>query len=140
MTIVSALRDYIMAYAGLAANAPVWVNYLGPAPTEYAIVPLAGGKILDRYLNGGSVREFPFALQSTESIADNQTRLATDEFYEAFSDWLEQQTEVDILPDLGAGKTALSLEAVNWGILFEQGESGTGIYQLTCLLTYEQAP
>jgi hypothetical protein len=116
------------------------VDYLGSEPTQYAIIPIAGGRIVERYINGGSVREFSFAFQSMESTADDLERLETSGFYEALADWFEQQTEIDNLPTLDAGKTAIALEALNWAFLFEQGNSETGIYQIQARLTYMQEP
>lgn len=136
MTIISALRTYIATYSGLTTGAPLWVDYLGQVPTEYSITPLAGGRIVEQYIDGGSVREFPFAFSSTESTADNLERLETIGFYEAFADWLESQTLAGTLPTL-TGKTALSIEATGWAYLYQQGDSNTAMYQIQCKLTYE---
>lgn len=138
MSIVEALRTYLLGYSGLKAGAPLWVDYLGQSNTEYAIVPLPGTKIIETYLNGASLREYPFAFQSMESTADNIERISTNGFYEALADWFEAQTEAGTLPTLETGKTAESIEATGWGSLIEQGESGTGVYQVQCKLIYRQ--
>lgn len=140
MAVIDALRTYLATYSGLEAGAPLWVGYLGPEATEYAIVPLAGAKVIESYINGKSLREFPFAFQSMESTADNLARLEAIGFYEAFADWLESQSLAGTLPNLGTKKTAERIEASGWGYLFEQGQSETGIYQITCRLVYEQQP
>ena len=107
---------------------------------NFSIVSMPGPKIAKTYLNGGTLREFPFSFQSMRITADEAARLENLGFYEAFSDWLEQQIKNDILPDLGDGKTAWSVEATNWGFLMKEGESGTAIYSIQCKLTYEQEP
>lgn len=140
MAVIDALRTYLATYSGLSAGAPLWVGYLGPEGTEYAIIPLAGDKITERYINGSSLREFPFAFQSMESTADNLARLEAIGFYEAFADWMESQSDAGTLPSLGTKKTAERIEANGWGYLFEQGQSDTGIYQITCRLIYKQDP
>lgn len=140
MSIISAIRTYLKTYTGLKTGAPVWVDYLGPIPTEYAVIPLAGEKIIEKYLNGGSLREYPFAFQSMESTADDLERLETQGFYESFSDWLETQTEAETLPSLGDKKQATAIKALGWAYLYEQGQSDTGIYQVQCKLVYEQEP
>lgn len=140
MSIISAVRTYLKTYSGLKSGAPIWVQQLGPTPTEYAVVPIPGAKVIEQYLNGGSLREFPFAFQSMESTADDLARLENQGFYEAFADWLESQTINEVLPSLGPKKTAKLIEATNWGYLFEQGESDRGIYQINCRLQYEQEP
>ena len=139
MSIISAIRSYLAGYSALKEGAPVWVDYLGPSPTEYAIAPLAGQRVIERWLDGGSLREFPFAFQSMESTADDLERLETVGFFEAFSDWLESQSDSGVFPTLGAKQTPIRIEALGWAYLYEQGVSETGVYQVQCKLTYEQA-
>jgi len=122
----------------LSENAPVWVEYLGNVPTEYAVLPLAGGRVLEEYINGKRLMEYPFAFRSMESTADDLTRLENNGFYEAFAEWLDTQTAAGNLPELPEGKRAEEIEALGWGYLFEQGNSDTGIYQVQCRLVYEQ--
>lgn len=138
MSIISAIKTYLKTYTGLKTNAPVWVDYLGPLPTEYAVIPLAGGRVLESYIDGSSLREYPFAFQSMESTADELERLETQGFYETFAEWLESQSELGILPTLASGKTAVDIMATGWGYLYEQGQSETGVYQIQCKLFYKQ--
>jgi hypothetical protein len=138
MSVLSAIKTYLATYTGLKTGAPLWVDYLGSDPTQYAVVPLAGGKIVEEYIDGGSLREYPFAFQSMESTADELARLENNGFYELLSDWLDAQTAAGTLPVLGTGKTTELIEATTWGYLFEQGVSDTGIYQVNCRLVYHQ--
>lgn len=140
MSIIESLQTYMESYSGLESGAPLWVDYLGKEPTGYSIVPMPGTRVIEKYLNGGSVREFPFMLQSMSSTADDAARLANSGFFETLADWFDSQTNTGALPTLGAKQTALSIEAVNSGYLAEQGESGTGVYAIQCKLTYEQYP
>ena len=138
MTVISGIQTYIKNYSGLASGAPVWVNFILNKP-EYSIVPLPGAHIVSTDINGNTLREFPFAFQLKESTADDPQRLANIGFFESFSDWLDAQTEAEDFPSIGAGKTPEKIEALDHGYLFQQGESGTGIYQVQAKLTYEQA-
>jgi hypothetical protein len=138
VTLISAVKTYIATYNGLEDDAGLFIELLGALPTQYALVPLPGPKIIETYIDGSSLRQYQFALQSMESTADDPARIANNEFYEAFADWLESQTEAGTLPSLGTGKTAESIEALGQPILFQLGDSGTGIYQLQCRLVYQQ--
>jgi hypothetical protein len=138
MSIIESLRTYLAAYTGLEDGAPLWVNHLRAMPTSYAIVQLPGARVLETEITGKTLREYPFAFQSMESTADDLERLENLGFFESFADWLEAQSEAGTLPDLGAGKAATAIVATSWGYLFEQGQSETGIYQITCRLEYEQ--
>ena len=138
MSMISAVKDYIKTFSGLKANAPVFVDQLGPNPTNYGIIPLAGDRVVARYLNGGSIRQFMFAVQSTESTADELERIETSGFYEALADWFESQTNSGVLPTLGTGKTCTSIAAEGWAYLYESSQSRTGVYRIQCVLEYEQ--
>jgi len=140
MSLISAVQAYLKTYSSLKSGAPVWVDNLGPSATEYSVVALPGQRIIETYLDGTTIREFPFAFQSMESTADDPERLAIIGFYEAFANWLEAQPAVGVLPSLGVKQTAEKIEATVGGYLMQQGESGTGVYQISCKLTYQQQP
>lgn len=139
MSLIDSVRTYLATYSGLATGAPLSVDHLGQSPTEYSIVPLPGSRIVETYLNGATLREYPFAIQSTESTADDPERIDNNEFYEDLAAWLETQTEAGTLPTLDSGKTALTIEALGWGYISEQGDA-TAIYLIQCKLTFEQDP
>jgi len=139
MSLLSNIKTYISGYSHLATGAPLWVDYLGSQPTGYAIIPLPGTKVVETYLDGSSLREYPFAFQSMELTADEAERLDNNGFYEAFADWLESQSYSGTLPTLASGKTAVSIEALGWAFIYESGESQTAIYRIQCKLTYEQS-
>jgi len=138
MTIIESLKTYLKTCPNLADGALLEVDHNGPA-IQYAIVPLPGARVLETYIDGASLREFPFAFQTAAITADDAERIDNAGFQETFADWLEAQTEAGNLPALDAGKAAESITATSWGYLFEQGESDTGIYQIQCKLTYHQA-
>lgn len=139
MMMLSRLKTYISGYSHLTTGAPLWVDYLGGEPTGYAIIPLPGTKVVETYLDGSSLREYPFAFQSMELTADEAERLDNNGFFEAFADWLESQSYSGTLPTLAAGKTPVSIEALGWAFIYESGESQTAIYRIQCKLTYEQS-
>ena len=136
--IIEGIRDFISTYTELKENAPVWVENLGNNPTEYAVLPLAGPRVIETYINDKRLMEFPFAFRSMESTADDLERLETNGFYEAFAEWLDEQTDKGTLPDLPEGNTAEAIEALGWGYLYQEGESNTGVYQVQCRVIYEQ--
>jgi hypothetical protein len=139
MSVISSLKTYLLTYPNLASGAGVGVDFLGPDKVSYSIVPTAGDLVLEEYIDGGSMRAFPFSIQSLESTADELARIDALGFYETLVAWLESQSRAGVLPTLDAGKTAWSIEASGWGYLYSQGDSATGIYQVQCRLIYEQA-
>jgi len=138
MSILSNLRTYLKTYTNLKTDAPIWISYLGASPTEYSIVPSPGNQIIEKYIDGSSLRTYPFAFQSVESTADDLERLENIGFYEELLTWFEHQTSDKMLPSLDEGQECISIEALGWGFLFAEGISDTGIYQVQCQLVYNQ--
>ena len=139
MSVIASLRTYFLTCPALATGALLLVDHLGETPIQYALIPTAGEKVLETHVDDSSVRAMPFLFRSMESTADDLERIETAGFYETLGDWLESQTRARTLPSLGAGKLAESIAAANWGYLFEEGVSSTGIYQISCVLTYRQS-
>lgn len=138
MSLVASVRTWLLTYDGLEEQAALLVDKLGKEPTQYALVPLPGAAVLETYLDDSTRRQFPFALQSMEFVANDEKRVATYEFYEGFAAWVESQNAAGTFPTLDDGKTPESVEILGQPILFEFGESGTGIYQIQCRVIYEQ--
>lgn len=138
MTILDSVRTFIMGYAGLESGAPLWVDFLGNTVNQYSIDTLPGERTLEWYIDDSSLRVFPFAFQSMRSTADELERLANNNFFELFADWLESQWRAGTMPTLETGKQSYKIEATGWGSLQNQGESETGIYQIQCRLIYKQ--
>ena len=139
MSVIGAIQTYFAKCSELDSAAPVWVNYLGDAePLVYSIIPAAGTNIIDEYLSGTVVKEYLFAFQSMEYTIDEATRLATQEFFEDFAEWVRAQHNNENYPDLGTGKTVTEIEVLNWGVLVESSESQTGIYQINLRLEFDQ--
>jgi hypothetical protein len=138
MSFLSAIKDYLKTNPNIASQTPIWVDFMGEKASEITIIQLPGNKVLESYINGDSRRVFPFAIQSMESTADELQRIQNSGFYEDLSDWLESQDELKVYPVLDAGKTAERIETMGWGYLVQQGNSQTGIYQISCRLIYYQ--
>ncbi len=142
MSILSAVKTYMATNSdvstGITAGAEIGVDFLGPDKIGYSIVTMPGATKTP-YIAGGSERTFPFAFQATLFTADDTTRIENGGFFEDLSDWFDTQTEAGTLPTLPSGKTAEKIEALDGGYLYQEGQSGTGIYQIQCLLTYTQA-
>jgi len=138
MSMIDAVQSYIKTYSFLIENAPVWVDYIGNEPTQYAISPLPGARITETNIDDSTTREFMFAFEMVGLTVDDVTRLQNLEFFEVFAKWLEAQSKIGILPTLATGETPEKIQALGWGYLFDNSESGTGVYQIQCKLIYSQ--
>ena len=133
MSDIKAIQNYLLSYQKLDKNRPVWVEMLGPEATHYAVF-LSPGKRVTEDIVGNRTVEYPFGFGATEVLTDNSA-LETAEFYEEFATWLEEQTEQGNLPELDAGKVAVSIEALDTATIIYRAAK-TGIYQILCKLTY----
>lgn len=115
------------------------VNYLDEGKKSYMVEPSVNDRpIKKRYMDGSTVRQLNFIFASREyfgrELAEN---LDIDEFYEKFSEWLEECSMEKKLPILGEGKEARKIEATTHGYVFDASET-LAQYQIQCKLTYFQ--
>lgn len=134
MSDIKAVQDFLLSYQSLEDDRPVWVEMLGEDPLSYAVF-LVPGKQVTEDIIGNKTVSYPFGFGAVEVIADNSALLAA-EFYEAFADWLDEQTESGNLPTLDTGKTAIAIEALDTATIIERAEK-TGVFQILCKLVYE---
>lgn len=134
MSDIKAIQDYLLNYQALENDRPVWVEMLGEEPLSYTVF-LVPGKQVQEDIVGNKTVSYPFGFGAVEVIADNSALLAA-EFYEAFADWLDKQTESGNLPTLDTGKEAVSIEALDTATIIERAEK-TGVFQILCKLIYE---
>ena len=134
MSDIKAVQDFLLSYQSLEDDRPVWGEMLGEEPLSYTVF-LVPGKQVEEDIIGNKTVSYPFGFGAVEVIADNSALLAA-EFYEAFADWLDEQTESGNLPTLDTGKTAISIEALDTATIIERAEK-TGVFQILCKLVYE---
>ncbi|MEA4811157.1 MAG: hypothetical protein VB108_01150 [Anaerolineaceae bacterium] len=137
MSILEAVRDHLRLYQPLQNIDLFQIDKLQPDPVSYSIYSTPTQKVLQSYIGGGGMFQLQFIVRCTASMASEDTRIEANEFFDAFSDWLAEQNLKRNLPDLGIGKTAYSIETSSAGYLIQEGESGTGIYEMPCNLIYE---
>lgn len=100
----------------------------------YSIESVPSDPIVKRYMNGDSIRKLTFYLCS-RNLYDVQKNVDTSEFYEKFSEWLEECNEEKNLPNLDNGKMAIKFIANTDG--YVNDTAGTyAQYQIQCELRY----
>ena len=134
-SLIAGVRDFLCS-CPLLSDGKLNVDFLGPEPTEYAIERVAGDEVLKRYSDGGRLKQFVFLFSSREWIGRRvEQHLKLAEFYERFSEWLEEMSRKGTLPQIGESRVAQSIGAVSGGILYDQtGECAK--YQIRCRLVY----
>lgn len=137
MSIIEVLHGYLNTYPPLAEDR-IQVDFLGAEAGAYSLEVTPCAEWVRRYVDGSGVKQFQFLLASREPFDESIRRqLDNIRFYEEFTAWLDAQSKNGTLPELGAGRTAVSLETVSSGYAFQQGDR-TARYQMQCRLTYLQ--
>ena len=67
---------------------------------------------------------------------DTVQNLANSQFYEQFAEWLRQNNDADILPQLPAGCTAQAIEPTTGGYVLLEDTNHNARYQIQCRLLY----
>ena len=123
MTIIEAIRTYLSDCPMLLnLGSRVKVDFLQEKGKSVSIEPLP--------VNPVAVK-FPYSDEAAMNVENSG-------FFEEFADWLEEQNDLDHLPDLGEGKQATKIEVTSNGYLFGiTQDMKYGRYQIQCRLLYE---
>lgn len=136
-TVIAGVRDYIETCPHLAEfKGVIGVDNLAEGDTAYAIESVPAKETITAYLDGSRKMAFTFMFSSRNAFGqDTRETLDNIGFYGKFAGWLHTESRAGRLPDLGIGRTALSIEAVTSGYLYDvQGTKAK--YQIECKLTY----
>ena len=134
--IIEYVKDFLQS-CPLIEGEHVKVDYIG-TEMSYSIDKLPCDPIIQRYMDGGAKKQYQFAFMSKEAY-DEDVRIGIENsgFYEAFEEWLEEQSFSDALPDMSEGKIPIRFETLNSGYLYDV-DGNLAKYRVECRLIYEQ--
>lgn len=134
--LIDSIRAYIITCPFLN-DGRVNVDYIG-TEMGYSIDPLPCDPIVQRYMDGGAKKQFQFAFTSQEEYdQDARINIENSGFFQAFDEWLEEQTFAGNLPKLGEGKIPATIETLNSGYLYDVNGVNAK-YRIECRLIYIQ--
>ncbi len=135
--IIESVRSYIAGFSGLKDGC-LLVDILGDKPIEYVIESVPCDPIYKRYVDGDCQKQFQFIFASREYFSDDVAQnIANLGFYEEFEDWITDNNYEGTLPDLGEGRSAVSIEVTTRGYAFS-ADGETARYQIQLRLIYEE--
>lgn len=140
MSIIESIRDYILTCPYLGELAKVNVDFLPEDPTTYSIEQTPSEPIIKKYLDGTTDRQLTFVFACRMFYSDETINNITNSgFFERFQDWLFDNSEVGILPELKEGLIPDRIEAISSGYLYDiSGDLTNARYQIQCRLLYEK--
>ncbi len=135
MSIIKALQDYLTEYDGMELKpiSQVLTDRTDEQPSSYALAPSGNGKTVTDII-GNKTFENNYVFYAKEAAADEVDRQDNYDFLEDFSEWLEEQNDIENFPVLPSGYEVESLEVSNI-MLFDIDEDGTGLYQVQIKFT-----
>lgn len=108
-------------------------EFLPADTTAMAMSTIQAAYILQKYILGGYKAEYQFKLiYRIKPGNSNDKRLKADELLDALGDWTIGQR-----PDIGEGKTVVSVEPTTRSSLFAVYENGDEDHQILMKLIYE---
>lgn len=135
--IMEQVRQFLRTYPPLSEG-KLHVDFLPENARSYSIEAVPAKEIVRSYVDGSSVRQFLFVVASRDIFGDEiKQQLDNLSFYSEFSAWLREQTMKKILPDLGEGKKAMTMEATTSGYVMS-AEANMARYQIQCKLEFFQ--
>lgn len=104
----------------------------------YSVESSVTEPIVDRYIDGTSIRQENFIFSSTDTYGpDVRQNIANLGFFEDFAAWLEECTRNKDFPDLGDGRKPIKIEALTTGYAYQTGVHEAK-YQIQCRIKYFQ--
>lgn len=137
MNVIAAIRTFI-ASCPLLKRGALHIDYLPYKPVHYTIEAMPTSPILKTYVDGSTKRQCNFVFASREFYSEDILQnIKNCNFYEDFSAWLEQQTRMRSLPNLGEKRNVISIQALTTGMVFDTTTKDAR-YQIQCRLIYFQ--
>lgn len=136
-SLIGVLQEYLER-CPLLRGKRLNVDYLPKQPIAYMISPSPVDSVITKYHGGSAERQFVFVLASVNMYSEEiLTNIANSGFFEALEEWMRKQTRSRQLPKLPGNRTAMRLEALSTGYLYDASATEAH-YQIQCRLVYYQ--
>lgn len=137
MTVIESIQTFISNCPYINEfNKVINIDYLLENASLHSIESISVSPIIQKYINGDSIRQYVFTFSSKESYGQDMIqKLQNSGFSEYFSDWLEEQTIEGNLPVLSEGKESRKIETITTEYAFKT-EVDKAKYQIQCRLIY----
>ena len=138
--IIECIKDYFKGCPYLD-NKNINIDFLGDEGESFSIEEVPASIITKRFIDGSKEKQCLFVLASRLFFGgiENQHKIDNLHLFEKISNWLESNTEKDVLPTLNNKQTATSIEALSSGYLFGTDKVNKyARYRIQCKLIYEE--
>ena len=140
MTILESTRTFLLN-CPLFTEQTLHTDFLPEAAPAFTLEAILSAEdddgILATYIDGGTLRQFPFHLAARQPYTAADTAANT-AFVQGFADWVAQQESLGNLPQLPGNREAIHLETQSTGYSVGEKTETTARYTLPCRLVYYQ--
>lgn len=138
--IIESLMDYILTCPYLEKLNKFGLNFLDKDSENYSVEEVPSKNVIKKRVDGSYEKQLIFIFASIFDYSDElENQIKNSGFYEDFEDWLEENNDNEVFPDLKAGLTPISVEVETSGYLYGINESmNKARFQIQCKLIYEK--
>lgn len=137
MTVMECVQKWLKQYSKLKGRLDV--DFLDEQADTYSIDTIPCEEIIKRYKDGGTVRQFQFAVSSRRFYEQNiKQNLSNLQFFEDLTEWVENKARSRSLPVMDKGRTAQKIVVTSTAYPFVVSEDGKARYQIQMRLEYYQ--
>ncbi len=139
MNLVESLKNYFNTYQGLQEET-IFVNFLKEKGSSFSIIPSPTQPVTRYNIDGTFEKRFTFSLVGRFNYSQEiRMNIENSSFFQDLEEWLINNNEQDIYPDLGDGYRALGISVISNGYLLGISPDGkTGQYEIRFELQYEK--
>jgi hypothetical protein len=113
-----------------------YVDGLGQEAIGYMIETGVTAPIVEQYIDGSSIRQYPFNFGSREYYSlDRLQAIQNSTFYERLSNWIEEQSNRGILPDMPEKCHPEKITVQSPGYMFDASMTNAR-YEIQLMLQY----
>ena len=137
MTVMQCIQKWLKTYSGLSGRLDV--DFLDENADTYSVDTIPCEEIIKRYRDGGTVKQFQFAVSSRRYYEQNiKQNLSNLQFFEDLTTWVENKARSRELPAMDKGRTAQKIVVTSTAYPFLVSEDGKARYQIQMRLEYYQ--
>ena len=137
MTVMQCIQKWLKTYSGLSGRLDV--DFLDENADTYSVDTIPCEEIIKRYRDGGTVKQFQFAVSSRRFYEQNiKQNLSNLQFFEDLTAWVEKKARSRELPTMDKGRTAQKIVVTSTAYRFLVSEDGKARYQIQMRLEYYQ--
>lgn len=137
MAVIESVQKWLKTYSGLSGRLDV--DFLPEDAESYSVDTIPCEEIIKRYKDGGTRRQFQFAVSSRRYYEQNiNQNLSNLQFFEDLTAWVESKARMRELPAMDKGRTAQKIVVTSTAYPFVVSEDGKARYQIQMRLEYYQ--